>query len=115
MLDKTIYNNYRTCQKNLFHSTRIPHFEIDEIKSADIPQRHLVVIHKGKLFAVDAFDSVWNVRDEREIMGDLASILDEGKCRDTVDSVCTLTTLDRDTWAEVRISNKHSRSSIQII
>ena len=87
--------------KNLFHSTRIPRPEIDEIKLASTPQRHLIVIHKGKVFTVDAFDSKWNVRDERDIIGDLEAILEEGRGREIVDSVCTLTTLDRNTWAEV--------------
>ena len=87
--------------KNLFHSTRIPRPDMDEIKLASAPQRHLVVLHKGKIFSVNAFDENWNVRKESEIMGDLASILQEGRTRQTVDSVCSLTSLDRDTWSDV--------------
>ena len=87
--------------KNLFHSTRIPRPDMDEIKLASAPQRHLVVLHKGKIFSVNAFDENWNVRPENEIMGDLASILQEGKSRQTVDSVCSLTSLGRDTWSNV--------------
>ena len=58
------------------------------------PQRHVLVIHRGKLFAVDAFDEYWSIRPETEIMGDVAAIL-ENKNNEPDSSVCSLTTLDR--------------------
>ena len=36
--------------------------EMDQIVKAKKPQRHVLVIHKGKLFTLDAFDDNWNIR-----------------------------------------------------
>ena len=35
---------------------------MDQIFKASTPQRHVLVIHKGKLFRLDAFDENWNIR-----------------------------------------------------
>ena len=66
---------------------------MDQIVKSE-PQRHVLVIHRGKLFAVDAFDEYWRIRPENEIMGDVAAILDNDKDERDL-SVCPLTTLDR--------------------
>ena len=84
------------------------------------PNRHVLVIHKGLLYKVDAFDEFWRIRPENDIMGDLSVILEQawsisiaiyktlvpgdhldfemtkkGEKRHTESSICSLTTLDR--------------------
>ena len=41
--------------ENLFHSTRIPCRGKDVIQRAERPTRHVIVLHKGKIFSIDAF------------------------------------------------------------
>ena len=41
------------------------------------PNRHVLVIHKGLLYKVDAFDEFWRIRPENDIMGDLSVILEQ--------------------------------------
>ena len=55
--------------RNLFNSTRIPTPEEDVIKAAEIPQKYVLIAHKGRLFKVFAVDSSWNVRRPEEILG----------------------------------------------
>ena len=43
------------------------------------PNRHVLVIHKGLMYTVDAFDEFWRIRPESEIMGDLSVILEQAR------------------------------------
>ena len=87
---------------NLFNSTRIPAPGEDIIKAAEIPQKYVLVTHKGRLFKVYAFDSSWNVRKPADILGDIEQILKTHENSEIKNSVCALTSWDRDSWTNAR-------------
>lgn len=102
---------------NLFHSTRIPQPEKDIIQKASNKRRYVIVLHKGRVYAVDAFDENWNVRKPAAIMGDIDEILHQGQTKPYATSVPALTSyvilvylpfpylsfsLDRDEWSDAR-------------
>ena len=77
---------------NLFHSTRIPRPGIDIIQKAKTKRRYVAILHRGRIYTVDAFDTNWNVRDPAAIMGDVQAILNHGKNLGTAElSVSALT------------------------
>ena len=41
--------------KNLFNSTRVPHFDVDQLETYP-DSRHIVVISRGKFYTFDTFD-----------------------------------------------------------
>jgi len=77
---------------NLFHSTRIPKPGADIIQKATTKRRYVAILHRGRIYKVDAFDTNWNVRKPEAIMGDIQALLDHGKTLGTAElSVAALT------------------------
>ena len=76
---------------NLFHSTRVPLPECDKIQKAKNLRRYVIILHKGGIYKVDAFDKHWNIRKATEILGDVEAILRQSENRPVKSSVAALT------------------------
>lgn len=85
---------------NLFHSTRIPHFEKDEIQV--FPEaRHILVLRNGHFYVFDVIDGDGNIMPPSHIYSHMSYILSDSRKRPS-HPISLLTTENRDVWAEAR-------------
>lgn len=94
---------------SLFGGNRIPHRNKDKLHRAEKP-RHVLVVRKGTFYTVDLFDELFNIKSPREIHAAFAKILATGEAAKSEECVGSLTTLDRDIWADTR-DDIHSSSA----
>ncbi|KAJ1363183.1 hypothetical protein KIN20_022990 [Parelaphostrongylus tenuis] len=87
--------------KSLFNGTRIPKKDRD-ILYQDLTQKHFVVLYRGRVYVVDIFDDKGNILPATDVHNSLAHILKTGKQQEGNKCVGSLTSLERDAWAEVR-------------
>lgn len=84
-------------------STRIPEKDIDRIQRGPLETRHASVLYCGRFYKIDLFDSNWNVKSQEDIFADFAAIQADGDSRGfNEDSICPLSSAERDFWAETR-------------
>ncbi|EGT50231.1 CBN-CPT-2 protein [Caenorhabditis brenneri] len=88
--------------KSLFCGSRIPKKEKD-VLYLDASQKHFVAFYKGIPYAVRIFDDSGRLLDAEDVHASLAWILKNGKEAAPEESVGSLTSLDRDSWADARI------------
>ncbi|CAD5218507.1 unnamed protein product [Bursaphelenchus okinawaensis] len=86
---------------SLFGGNRIPKLNKDQLHHADKPQ-HMLVVRHGVFYKVNLFDKDYNLRKPHDIYADLAGIVKNGAKSEADQCVGSLTTLDRDTWANTR-------------
>merc|ERR1711953_690806 len=87
--------------KNVLQSSRIPK------KGQDIIQRfphskHLVVLHRGRIFSFEALDSEGNLREPSYYLSVINSILQQGEQGSKSQGIGALTSTDRDSWTIAR-------------
>uniref|UniRef100_A0A1I7UCU3 Carn_acyltransf domain-containing protein n=1 Tax=Caenorhabditis tropicalis TaxID=1561998 RepID=A0A1I7UCU3_9PELO len=88
--------------KSLFCGSRIPRKEKD-VLYLDASQKHFVAFYKGIPYSVRIFDDSGHLLDAEDIHASLAWILKNGKEAAPEESVGSLTSLDRDSWADARL------------
>ena len=86
---------------NVLQSTRIPQ------EGKDIIQRfphskHLVVLHKGRIFSFEALDSEGNLREPSYYLSVINTILQHGLTGGQSQGIGALTSADRDSWTKAR-------------
>jgi carnitine O-acetyltransferase len=84
--------------KNLFSSTRIAQQGMDELKVSS-SRKHIVVMHKQRIYKVDILDEKGNIRSPSAIESDLDCIV---AIQEKGQNVGVLTTMPRDAWAASR-------------
>ena len=96
--------------KKLFSTTRIPHRNIDVLRSPVSPgnptsaqEKYIIVLHKGHIFSLDVFRDTGEPRSINELEAELEQIQTLG-CEQVRDdeAVALLTTMNRDEWADAR-------------
>lgn len=89
--------------KNLFNSTRIPRSGKDEIvKSDPRNSRHILVIRNGQLYTFDLLDEDGDLKSPECIYANLNHIAHQAHPEEKFQSICELTTANRDFWASER-------------
>ncbi|MEH6532301.1 MAG: choline/carnitine O-acyltransferase [Photobacterium frigidiphilum] len=101
---------------NLFSSTRIAQQGMDELKVSS-SRKHIVIMHKQRIYKVDILDEKGNIRSPSAIESDLdciVAISEKGQ------NVGVLTTMPRDAWAESRanllqisVNNREAMTAIE--
>ena len=88
---------------SLFGGCRIPQKGKDRLH-LNRQSRHFLVMRNGKFYSVDLFDSNGNLLPAHIVQACLAKILAENRGMHPNPNECvgSLTTLERDKWAEVR-------------
>uniref|UniRef100_A0A182P8A9 Choline/carnitine acyltransferase domain-containing protein n=1 Tax=Anopheles epiroticus TaxID=199890 RepID=A0A182P8A9_9DIPT len=86
--------------QGLFGGTRIPELGKDRIYRSD-SSRHVVVMRKGNMYAVDVLDAQGNIEQPATLLARFERVLKDGKAPAT-DPLGLLTTENRDTWATAR-------------
>lgn len=102
---------------NLFHSTRVPRVDKDELVKVDERHRHVVVQQGGAFYTVDVLDESGNALSPESIDAALRDIASrrESDASDE-NTVGVLTTLPRADWADAREElNVKNASSIAAI
>lgn len=87
--------------KSLFNGTRIPKREKDALYQ-DTNQKHFMVMCRGRVYAVDIFDDQGNILPAENVHNSLAYILKTAKPQDPDRCAGSLTSLERDEWADIR-------------
>ncbi|KAH7729609.1 Acyltransferase ChoActase/COT/CPT [Aphelenchoides avenae] len=103
---------------SLFGGNRIPHRGKDRLHHCK-DARHFLVMHNGNFYTVDLFDARGKLHSPKTVHACLAHIL-SGTDKPAADDHCvgSLTTLDRDTWADLRadlVSDRINNLSIQAV
>ncbi|CAD6197135.1 unnamed protein product [Caenorhabditis auriculariae] len=87
--------------KSLFNGTRVPKKDKDFLYS-DTTQKHFLVMYKGALFAVRIFDDKGEILPAEEVQASLAHILQNTEEKPNDSCVGSLTSLERNLWAQTR-------------
>jgi len=87
---------------NLFHSTRVPRHDEDELVISNSRARHVMVQHGHAFYEVDVLDELGNALSAESIQVSLNRIIREHEKNEEDLPVGVLTTLPRDEWASVR-------------
>ncbi|KJH52237.1 Choline/Carnitine O-acyltransferase [Dictyocaulus viviparus] len=87
--------------KSLFNGTRIPKRNRD-ILFQDSTQKHFMVLYRGRIYVVDIFDDNGDILPANDIHSSLAHILKHGEQQTNDKCIGSLTSLERDVWADVR-------------
>jgi len=88
---------------NLLFSTRIPEIGKDRVQKAPDGTAHTAVLYNGRFYKLDVITANDEVRSQEDILADVMAIHADGEARGmNPDSVCPLSTTDRDTWARNR-------------
>jgi carnitine O-palmitoyltransferase 2 len=102
---------------SLFGGNRIPARNKDILHHCKNP-KHFMVMSKGNIYSVDLFDDQGNILPPEDVHASLAEILKTSKAPDANSCIGSLTTLERDTWADIRtelVSNDKNRASFRSI
>ncbi|KAL5962138.1 Carnitine O-palmitoyltransferase 2 mitochondrial, partial [Taenia solium] len=87
--------------KHMFHSTRIPDFDIDRLES--YPEaRHIVVLSQGEFYTFNAFDDQNKMISAEQLVSNLAFIRNRPRSSAEKLSVGLLTAMNRDDAAIAR-------------
>uniref|UniRef100_A0A182JI10 Choline/carnitine acyltransferase domain-containing protein n=1 Tax=Anopheles atroparvus TaxID=41427 RepID=A0A182JI10_ANOAO len=86
--------------QGLFGGTRIPELGKDRIYRSD-SSRHVLVLRKGNMYAVDVLDEVGNIEQPATLLARFERILNDTK-PPAADPLGLLTTENRDRWAAAR-------------
>uniref|UniRef100_A0A182JUM5 Choline/carnitine acyltransferase domain-containing protein n=1 Tax=Anopheles christyi TaxID=43041 RepID=A0A182JUM5_9DIPT len=86
--------------QGLFGGTRIPELGKDRIYRTD-SSRHVVVMRKGNMYAVDVLDAQGNIEQPATLLARFERVLKDTKSP-AADPLGLLTTENRDTWASAR-------------
>ena len=84
----------------LFQSTRVPKRGKDENRRYP-DSKHIVVIHKGHFYSIDAMDNNGDMLDGGVIKSSLAQILEDPR-EVNFNSIGYFTSMNRDSWADIR-------------
>ncbi|CAI5447718.1 unnamed protein product [Caenorhabditis angaria] len=87
--------------KSLFCGSRIPKREKDELY-LDGTQKHFLAIYRGIPYSVRIFDENGAILPAEDVHSSLNFILKQGKAARNDESIGSLTSLDRDSWAVAR-------------
>ncbi|CAJ0568579.1 unnamed protein product, partial [Mesorhabditis spiculigera] len=86
--------------KSLFNGSRVPKKEKD-VLYLDREQKHFVVLHGGRIFAVRIFDDKGNILPASEVHAAIQAILREKPAAEN-ERLGSLTAANRDVWADAR-------------
>ena len=109
---------------NLFHSTRVPKPERDELvtygdgTASSSPPKHVVVQHRGAFYTVDVLDDEGRAIPPARVERALLDVLDRADRNAEAPTVGALTTLPRDEWYSRReelLRNEKNESAISKI
>uniref|UniRef100_A0AC34FF03 Choline/carnitine acyltransferase domain-containing protein n=1 Tax=Panagrolaimus sp. ES5 TaxID=591445 RepID=A0AC34FF03_9BILA len=102
---------------SLFGGNRIPARNKDILHNCKNP-KHFMVMSKGNIYSVDLFDEQGNILPPDDVHASLAEILKSSTAPDTNRCIGSLTTLERDSWADIRnqlITDPKNRASFRSI
>ena len=89
----------------IFSTTREPHREQDKLVTySSKASRHIIVLHKGRMYSVDCFSQTSRrPLTAKQLEACLEGILQDDSPLDPLEAaVPVLTSLDRDSWADLR-------------
>jgi len=84
----------------LFGTTRIPGHDSDRLVTNSLA-KSIVVIRKGRIFHFDVLDENGSPASEPQILSNVRKILTDNRPAESL-PIGALTTMDRDSWAELR-------------
>ncbi|KAK6750791.1 hypothetical protein RB195_002636 [Necator americanus] len=87
--------------KSTFNATRIPKKDKDVLYQ-DTTQKHFMVLYRGRIYTVHIFDDKGNILPAEHIHNSLAHILKTGTQQEKDKCIGALTSLERDSWANIR-------------
>uniref|UniRef100_A0AC34QCC7 Choline/carnitine acyltransferase domain-containing protein n=1 Tax=Panagrolaimus sp. JU765 TaxID=591449 RepID=A0AC34QCC7_9BILA len=103
--------------KSLFGGNRVPNRGKDILHHCPNP-KHFLVMYKGNIYAVDLFDANGNVLEPNVVHASLANILNSNDVAKAEECIGSLTTMERDTWADLRnqlVSSDKNRASLKYV
>jgi len=103
--------------KALFGGNRIPTRGKDVLHRCPNP-KHFLAMYKGVIYAVDIFDDNGKILPPESVHASLAEILKSGTAATPNECVGSLTTLERDSWADIRtqlLSKDKNRVSMKLV
>lgn len=87
---------------SLYGVTRIPNKPCDHLNTPKPTARHIVVLARGHIYALDVLNPDGSLLSAKEIEANLWSIVNHVILQPAALSVSSMTALDRDTWSDAR-------------